>query len=269
MKAGHHGGSASRVGIVVLLVALAVFASSSGRAETVAYWVYGDSGTLTDLVGDDHTLTNGSNVVDSDTSVAQNPVPNPDPATNGAAGSISFDATSIAPKTTSAGPFKLTTTSSWTFEGWLQTSATTGVIAGDRHSSGSYSGWYLCLQDPLTNGVGKLRFFFSYGTAKTKIDGSTVVNDNNPHHFAAVWDHAAGKMRLYVDGNLEGEASPTVGDYTSDAGFGIGAREKDGDKIFNDDPFNGLLDELRFSDVALTPSEFLNYTPAGTVISIQ
>jgi len=233
--------------------------------KTLAYWAYGSPSTLSDISGR-NDLTGGEGIVSSTMSLAPDPVPNPDAATTGSAGSILTYSviTPIAPKTANAAPFKMTSASSFTFEGWLKTTETDGVIAGDRHSSTSWKGWY-CL---LTSGA--FRFFFNSGTA-AYIDSSTAVNDDSPHHFAAVWDHAANEMRVYIDGDLQGTASPSVGSYTQSAGFGIGGRATSSDNIYNDNLFSGRLDELRFSRAALAPSEFLPYVyvpPMGTVIVI-
>ena len=231
---------------------------------TVAYWQLDDaSGDLVDVVTHDgaaQTLTGGTGLTYLQPNVAPDFVTNPDAGpftlgtTNDNPNSIDFAGASIAPKTTNAAPFKLTTASSFTFEGWLKTTATSGVIAGDRHNSTGWNGWYC-----LMIGGGKVRFFFSTGTV-AQIDSTSAVNDSSPHHFAAVWDHAAGEMRLYIDGDLEGTANPTVGSYTQSAGFGIGGRATAGDNIFDDNIFQGRLDELRFSNVALSPSESLSST---------
>lgn len=89
--------------------------------------------------------------------------------------------------------------------------------------------------------------------------GGLIVENDQWYHFAGVWDPstgADGEVRLYVDGDL--------------------VHAKDGDPDWDDDgegeflqiggqhgftfprwSFDGQLDEFRFSDVALAPSEFL------------
>jgi hypothetical protein len=88
------------------------------------------------------------------------------------------------------------------------------------------------------------------------------VADGTPHHFAAVWDHAAGatgQMSLYIDGVLQGAgaADHPVGIYTV-TDFTIGGRSLSG-STYNDNvlPSGSQLDEMRFSNAALAPSEFL------------
>jgi hypothetical protein len=89
-------------------------------------------------------------------------------------------------------------------------------------------------------------------------------------HVAGVYDGSLNVMRLYIDRELE--ASRTVDiqplatlDPTLLPGIGIAARQ-DRAQLFM-----GLIDELRISDVALAPSEFLkadlpgDYNSNGTV----
>lgn len=238
---------------------------------TVAYWVRGSSATLTDLSGSDQSLT-GGNTSASSVSVAPNPIPNPDPVTTGSAGSIYFN-NSVAPKITGAAAdaFKITSTSSFTFEGWLKTTNGVGIIAGDRHNLTGYNGWHLIFSGS------SLEFYAQTGAATSSIIGTTNVQDDTPHHFAVVWDHSAGYMRLYIDGTLQGTASHTPTSYNAFA-FAIGGRATGSDGIMNDNLLissSGVrLDALRFSNVALTSGFLTNvvvppYPPDGTVIIVR
>ena len=184
---------------------------------TVAYWVWGSSTTLTDISGSDQSLTGASSMGVSAVSITPNPVPNPDPATTGSAGSIYFNGSSLAPKITGAAAeaFKITSTSSFTFEGWLKSTNGVGYIAGDRHNLSGDNGWSLFLSGS------SLQFYAQTGTVVSSITGTTNVQDDTPHHYAVVWDHAAGYMRLYIDGTLQGTASHTPTSYTAYA-FAIG-----------------------------------------------
>jgi len=239
---------------------------------TVAYWIWGSSSTLTDLSGSDQSLTGAASVGNSSVSITPNPVPNPDPVTAGSAGSIYFGG-GVAPKITgaAAAAFKITSTSSFTFEGWLKTTNGVGVIACDRHNLTGYNGWHLVFSGS------SLQFYAQTGAAISSITGTTNVQDDAPHHFAVVWDHAAGYMRLYIDGTLQGTASYIPTSYTAYA-FAIGGRALGSDGIMDDNPLQASLgvrlDDLRFSNVALT-SGFLTsvyvppYPPAATLILIQ
>ena len=236
-------------------------------APTVAYWQLDEaSGNLVDVVTHDgatQTLTGQSGLTYSETGVAPDPVPNPDsgPFTSGTTNdnpnSIGFSGATLAPKITDATPFKITTTSSFTFEGWLLHNVTDGshaayeYVAGDRHRTttpSGYLGWHVVVSS------GKIQMYSGGLSATT----TTRVDDGNPHHFAAVWDHVSGAMRVYLDGSLEDTTALTPASYTQDA-FSVGGRCTGTDSIYNDSSLNGRLDELRFSNVVLAPSEFLSH----------
>jgi hypothetical protein len=236
-------------------------------AATVAYWnaptVSGS--TLADLAGGDQDLVGSSGqMTPSAVDVAPLPVPNSDPVTTGASGSIYFNSGSEAPHTDSASVFQMTSTKSFTFEGWIQAqSGSTGYIASDRHRGTSYRGWFLQLQSS-----GSIQFYSNSGGTATTIN-SPIITDGGNHHFAAVWDHTDGVMSLYIDGDLEGGVSHSVGSYTP-FGFSIGGRNTSSDNKFTADLLTAgtRLDEMRFSDAALAPTQFLNATGIPEPISV-
>lgn len=230
-------------------------------ASTVAYWnaptVSGS--TLADLAGGDQDLVGSSGqMTPSAVNVAPLPVPNPDPITTGASGSIYFNSGSEAPHTLSASVFQMTSTKSFTFEGWIQAqSGSSGFIASDRHSGNSYRGWFLELKSS-----GGIQFYSNSGGTANDITSASIADGGN-HHFAAVWNHADGVMSLYIDGGSAGSVSHSVGSYTP-FGFSIGGRDgtTPGSGFVDNLLTAGTrLDEMRFSDAALAPTQFLNAIP--------
>jgi hypothetical protein len=235
---------------------------------TVAYWQLDEtSGDLVDVVtldGAAQTLTGQVALTYSQPNVAPNPITNPDagPFTSGTTddnpNSIGFNGLTAAPRTSGSARFKITGGSSFTFEGWLLHNISDGshaayeYIAGDRHITTSYKGWHVVVSS------GKVQMYCD-GLSATS---TSRVDDGNPHHFAAVWDHAGAEMRIYLDGSLEDSQSLTPSSYTQ-AAFSLGARTTGGG-TYNNNPLNGQLDELRFSNVALSPSEFLSASGPDT-----
>jgi hypothetical protein len=241
-------------------------------ANTIAYWnaASGSNNTLVDLAGGDQTLVGGTNVVTaSGSNVAPFPVPNPDSITSGGNGSIymSSQPNVEAPHTNAASIFQMTDFGSFTFEGWIQAAdGATGYIASDRHQGNSYRGWFLELQ-----GSGGIQFYSNSGGTATTIT-SAAIDDGTAHHFAAVWDHLSSEMRLFIDGILVG--SPTFHDVGSYDVYGFSIGGRDGTTGGNDFVDNRLtagtrLDELRFSNAALDPSQFLNANPIPTPASFM
>jgi hypothetical protein len=256
--------------ISILLSVAAAAAVSPLSAATVSYWQLDESsGNLVDAVGGNN-LSGASGLSYSQTALVD-PVPNPD-GTVGAAnpGSISFSSASLAPRTTVVAPFAITTSNAFTFEGWLLHDVTDGTqsgleyIGGDRSRNSTpstYRGWHVVV-------TGGLVQVFSEGTT---LDSTFRIDDASAHHFAVVWDSSTGgasdgTMSLYVDGAFQasGTVTPVAG-YTA-PGFSIGGRHTGTDGTYNDSFLQGNLDELRFSDTALAPSEFLNVPEPSAVL---
>lgn len=236
--------------------------------KTVAYWQLDEAsspGYLLDAVGTWHLDLS----VTGTTASALATVPNPDTATF-------LDGTDPALNPAGLGnptgvrrvydedlsmrdkPF--------TFEGWFQNSSAVGthssydVIGGTRSALSGYHGWRVIMID------GKIRFLATNDQGEiASILTPDRYDDGKPHHFAAVWDTAAGatgRMSLYLDGDLV-DSVPGVGDL-GDGGpatklFAIGS-ELSGSM---DSPqattfrWEGALDELRFTRSALSPKQFL------------
>lgn len=244
---------------------------------TVAYWQLDEtSGNLIDVAGGSQTLTGGSGLTYGVPSIAPDPLPNPDvgPFINGTTednpSAVRFNGSGEAPSFASD-DFKITNDTSFTFEGWLQHNITDGtqsgleMIAGDRHAgstaadgNGSFNGWVVWVEN------GRLAFYSQFGPNADPITGkalsTTHIDDENVYHFAAVWDHVNGEMRLYIDGILEDTALLTPGEYLPSA-FVVGGRATSSDNVYNDNILNGVLDELRFSNQAMAPWQFTNAIP--------
>lgn len=85
-------------------------------------------------------------------------------------------------------------------------------------------------------------------------------------HVAATWSATTTLMKLYYDGVLVASQSVSGTSLYEDGNpLLIGAEN---DETLGGGPkggwFNGYLDELRISDVALEPNQFLNWPPAGS-----
>lgn len=250
---------------LITIAAILSFVTFPATATTIAYWNSVSGRTMTDLTGNGYDLTQasgGNAFVNSAANLSTLPLPNPDGAISGGSGSIFLNNHSTAAHTSTVAPFQLTSASSFTFEGWLNGSGVTGVIAGDRHQSSSpssYLGWYLVI-----SGSGSINFYANTGSI-AQASGTTAVNDGDSHHFAATWNHLTNEMSLYIDGSLENTATlSTVNSYTTTA-FAVAGRSTSGTSYTStllDNASNQVrIDELRFSNQALAPTEFLNHVP--------
>ncbi len=81
------------------------------------------------------------------------------------------------------------------------------------------------------------------------------------HHVAGTLDDSSGKMLLYIDGNLVASTITSIRPFGAltgtNPGLGIGNVESDTYAEY----FNGRIDDVRISDTALSPNQFLNAVP--------
>ena len=115
--------------------------------------------------------------------------------------------------------------------------------------------------NPSAKNEGQIGFFYDAGQKDSgqkyisAVANKAPVADSKPHHFAAVWDHDqgddAGQMRLYLDGVwVADEVLPHASLANKQSNpLSVGAK---GNRP------SLALDELRYSQRALAPPEFLS-----------
>ena len=161
--------------------------------------------------------------------------------------------------------FVMSAQHSLTLEGWFLTDVLQSpVFLFGTRTGGSEDrrGWHLDLRPGgIGTRKGQIGFLFDNGNDQVfAVSKNAHVDDQQPHHFAIVWDHdaerASGKVTLFLDGQsvasqmlkhsflLTNQANP----------FRIGAVE-------NPERFG--FDELRYSKTTLVPSQFLSHAQAG------
>jgi len=249
--------------LTILAVAAILGFATTAQAATIAYW------KLDDLTGNDsvgtYSLSNLSGA--QTTNIAPNPVPNPDTGPT-AANPNAVGSSPVFQRSTADTTFNMTSSSSFTFEGWFQTgdvvdTGVTGVIGGNRRGSAGqfdplkFRGWVVWMRDDGLVEFLIQRDFFGAEPLNKSIITTSQFDDSNPYHFAAVWDHdngATGTFSLYVAGSLIGSEAGFGDLAEGNTNFTLGSRA-------NPYPFNswtGELDEMRFSNEALTQAQFLS-----------
>lgn len=183
--------------------------------------------------------------------------PNPLPLTleeNTAAARIRL----LGEKPDGAGAFALTREAPFTFEGWFhpgrQKIGTLGGTLVD--AEGAPAGWRVALAHDEGN-KGFIAFMYGNDAARFQALGKNLkIYDDKPHHFAAVWDPAAGGdeksgiLSLFIDNKKVATESLPHSEIVADAAkaspFQVGNNQTE-----------ITVDELRFSASALHPGLFL------------
>lgn len=179
-------------------------------------------------------------------------------------------------------------TKSFTAECWFNLSNTlTQYIMGNRHANsvtdtgsgtvdtavGWYTGWNLWNTGTgLTlyiRGDSQMPGLAGSPSVDVNITSSVAITANTWYHVAVVWDHddgTYGKCTLYLDGVEVASASGDVSwNGVSGGNFAVGQRALwvDEDDLgagiyWGNTGLNGTLDEIRYVDEALVPTQFLN-----------
>lgn len=135
-------------------------------------------------------------------------------------------------------------------------SAQYATIAVVRYNTNSmpYNSFNLCTGSYVQN---KVAFYFSTSSyADVMVTSTTVVQSGTWYHAIAVYDENTGQARLYINGNIEGNASlsnpePLI---YSDNTFAIG-HVPSGTMNVNGNGFVGAIDEVLVYNRALAANE--------------
>ena len=143
-------------------------------------------------------------------------------------------------------------TSNWTATAWVKTTGTNGsIVVGKSNFVGGANpdGWWMGLQ--ASERV-QCVFFKTGRSIFSAVDDGVIVNDGKWHHITCVWART-GNMTRYVDGAQTGTNTSISGEsaqnLNSTEPFLIG------DRAVFDVPLNGLIDDVRIYNRALSATE--------------
>jgi len=137
------------------------------------------------------------------------------------------------------------------FSMWFKAGPQTGHDGYILWKEGSCIGWRFYLQTD-----GDIRFLFNTGTGCTSYSSHLIeavgsYDDNEWHHIFGIIDRVNNIMKLYVDGNL-------IGSKTVNTNPGAGGSFRIGTNWDNSNPFDGIIDEVKIWNRALSESEILD-----------
>jgi hypothetical protein len=242
--------------------------AGAANASTVAFYQFNEG-----TAGQPASSANGA-ILDSSTdgynatavggplytsNVPANPVPltlQPNPT------ALSFNGTSQR-ITISNGDAGLTLTHSLTLEAYIYVQPLLNgnpdgniIFRGD--DSAGFDPYRLAVEN-INSSTASLVFAV---TADDPIHGQEIANvtttvpNNTWIHVAGTLDDATGNMDLYVNGTLQSSINTSIRPFEllfgANPGIGVGALQDGGEY------FHGMIDEVRISNTALTPSQFLD-----------
>lgn len=161
----------------------------------------------------------------------------------------------------------------FTIEAWVNFESIIGnqtIVGRDNFSRAQGAGalFYLSKTTHTKPGPGQLENAFrvelvTLSDRSLTIESSVQAQPGVWYHLAVVGNTTTGTVTLYVDGKPAGFATDFDGLFTppSNPGWTI-ARGQYAGKVA--DHFLGWIDEVRFSDTALTPAQFLNNAAADS-----
>ena len=141
-------------------------------------------------------------------------------------------------------------TESFTIEIWIKTSKgdTTQRIVSKFSLGDGYLFW-VYYYGPSPGWCNRVKFLVKTGGSYGDALGTTVVTDGRWHHVVGVRDTTTHLVRLYVDGEEDARSYDSSSSLETPAPFYIG------NLLPDNQPFHGIIDEVRVYNRALTALE--------------
>jgi len=247
-----------------MLLAVVLGLAAQARAATVGYWRF-EEGTAnavaTGPIVDSSGLGNngepfGTPTYRSDVPVAVVPQ-------TGAANHLSLELTSMDDFVSFASAFPLNNPGDMTFEFWLkwQNIQNGSVILGGPVTDPEIDRFQLQANQDFTLG-----FDYVDPSGNLHLLAGSGLPVNGVPFSPGKWGHVAivrqgSTYRLYVNAVLQSTVTDTFPDLPTSLGWSLGGRAGF--------PFLGLVDEVRASDAALSPDQFLLSPPPVLTVKID
>ena len=245
----------SIVGLVVAVVAIS--AVRRAGADTIAWYRFEEGADFQPAVMPNDTTGMYPLLVETGSDAQYRAVvPGPVVPLTGDANTLSMEFTSLPALTTDDPSFNIFDYPAWTIEAYVNFKSFVAFHTFVGKDGTGFGGPLadLYLQRNGRNGAFSIIFKGMDGSAQGG-DGVFKPDINTWYHVAAVYDGVS--VSLFVDGNLDISYSVTSPMIVEDTPWTIGR----GFFGMPTDPAKAFVDEVRFSDAALTPDQFLNATP--------
>lgn len=232
--------------LLTLSICFASFVASAqvSRSNLVLHLPFDGNGNDISGKGNHATITNANGTTDR---------------FGGNNGAMQFSNTTSATSYASVTSNDLIFTSSFTISAWFQ------------YNQGSFmqprivdrdvdNGGFALMINSYNSTARKLLFRVGNGTVK-EIIGTTTVTTGDWHHVVATFDSTTNLISLYLDGNLEGTATVSLGTASSNSLMGICYKAGT-----TNDGFGGMLDDLRIYTRLLSSTEISSLRVGSAMI---
>ena len=160
--------------------------------------------------------------------------------------------------------FTLDAGTSYTFEAVLNWQGNVNTLDGIMGQTGATEWW-------IRENGGQLEYVFDDGPDRVQrlgsIDISGLISNSDWHHLAIVLDRNANEIRSYIDGAVVDTFSTGVAALDG-IGSGTGDIRLGAYNTTASARFDGLQDQFRISNTALTPAEFLGAVPEPSALAL-
>ena len=228
----------------------------AAHAVTVGYWRMEVDTDATAAASIPNEIASGTPLISTagllDAAVPVSPVPQ-----TGAQNSFGLDA--LGDINGTAASYPALNVGSLTVEGWFRTNEGTATLFG--RTSGT-TGFFLDSANNVT------AHFFVGGTQFNLAGTSAIdLSFGSWTHLAFTYDSASGVANIYADGNMRGSLTVPGGgalfSATDNIPLAVGTLFDGGDGGVN---IGSLVDEVRISDTALLPTQFLLSVPEPGIL---
>ena len=253
----------------IVAVLVSTFIYSAADAATVGYWRFEDSpGFLNDSSGNGNTLTNLGTTQytlpgSGDGSDFSNPIPLTSES-NAKAGDFDGTVPNRVSRIFGSNPIA----NDFTIEAYINLTnraSTYASIAGQWQSTGNMRSWYFETESEGSNG-NELSLFVnengSSGGSQTIYSGVNI-DLNKDYYVAASYNESGGEVTFHIQNLTDGgplqtiTQAHTISSLFLDDDFAIGTLNPSSNSF----PWDGIIDEVRFSTGVLGVNELLITAP--------
>ena len=260
---------------VIAFVSVGSAIALSADPQTVAYWRFEEGTANANAVGANTILDSSGNNLNGtpyNNPVYRANVPVATIPQTGAADALSMQFGASYQRVFISDDPKFQLTHSLTLEAWIKPTSSTqyGILLVRANDRPGHDPYYLSVNDPYdTRHVGSnIDFRIENDSGGEAYVSAALPPLNQWSHIAATLDDSTGAIGMYINGTLVAMDTTSIRPFAAlsgeNPGIGIGNLQW----TIGDEPFAGLIDEVRITNGLLAPNQFLDAVPEPAMLSL-